>query len=372
MKNITVALDAEGGDRAPSIVIQGAALSSERKPNARFIFFGDENNIKRELDQHGSAALRARSETVHCLDKISMDEKPIQALRRGKQSSMWKMLSAVSDERAHAALSAGNTGALLAMSVFCLRTATTAARPALAALWPTLTTETVVLDVGANMEADYRHLTDFAVMGAEYARILYQTPRPKVGLLNVGTEAAKGNDLVRNADARIRAIQDAAKFEYLGFVEGDDICKGVADVIVTDGFSGNIALKTAEGTAKLIGSYLRGALTSSVSGKIGAFIAKNALTAFKNRIDPRRVNGGVFLGLNGLVVKSHGGTDGSGFSSALDLTIDLAAGGVTEAVRENLARLPNLESPPSSGEPEIKSNSAKNDSIASAYEEKSL
>ena len=338
MTKITVAVDAEGGDHAPDIVIQGARLSRERHPDVNFVFFGDETRVKKALDTLGDAPLREKSEIIHTSDRVAADAKPAVALRRGKETSMWKAITHLAEGKADSVISAGNTGALMAMSRLILKMIPGADRPAIAALWPTFTSETVVLDVGANIDASEKQLIDFAVMGAEYARILYQTNAPVVSLLNVGSEAPKGGEIVKAASAKLETLQDGAKFKYLGFVEGDDISKGVADVIVTDGFSGNIALKTAEGTARLIGSYLKGALTASLFGKIGAFIAGRSLRAFKQKIDPRRVNGGVFLGLNGLVVKSHGGTDGFGYAAALDLAIDLSKGKVTEAIKTNFAR----------------------------------
>lgn len=322
-----------GGDHGPSVVIPGAELSLVRHPDARFILFGNEAAITEQLDHHPKVA--AKSEIVHTDVSISMDAKPSQALRQGRwKSSMWKAIEAVRDGEAGAIISAGNTGALMAMSKFCLKTLPEIERPAIAAIWPTVDAECIVLDVGANVGADARQLVDFSTMGAAMARALFSHERPTVGLLNIGVEEIKGLEEVRKAGSALR--HSDPPFEYHGFVEGDDIGKGTVDVVVTEGFSGNIALKTAEGTAKQIGSYLRAAMNRSLMSKIGALFAHAAFQALKEKMDPRQMNGGMFLGLNGIVIKSHGGTDPTGFASAIDLGYDMANSGLIDRLARDI------------------------------------
>jgi glycerol-3-phosphate acyltransferase PlsX len=269
-------------------------------------------------------ALTAASQIVHTEVAVKMNEKPSQALRHGRwKSSMWMTIDAVKRGDADAAVSAGNTGALMAMAKFHLKTLAGIERPAIAALWPTLRGESIVLDVGATIGADAKHLVDLAVMGGAMARLLFDLERPTIGLLNIGVEEAKGLEEVREAG---RLLRSAARhdLDYVGFVEGDDIGKGTADVVVTEGFAGNIALKTAEGTAKQLAEYLRSALGRTLSARIGYLFARKAFEAVKDKMDPRKVNGGVFLGLNGIVIKSHGATDPEGFAAAVDLSYDMA------------------------------------------------
>jgi len=249
---------------------------------------------------------------------------------------MWLGLEAVRDGRADATVSAGNTGALMAMAKFCLKTIAGVDRPAIAVIWPTVESECIVLDVGANVGADARQLVEFALMGAAMGRALFGVERPTVGLLNIGVEEVKGVDEIKAAAA---TLKDAPlPIVYRGFVEGDEIGHGAADVVVTDGFTGNIALKTAEGTAKQIGEYLRAAMGRSLLARIGAILAQGAFRALKEKMDPRQLNGGIFLGLNGIVVKSHGGTDATGFASAVDLAYDMASSGVVNRLAADIAR----------------------------------
>ena len=265
-----------------------------------------------------------------------MDEKPSQALRKGRwKSSMWLALEAVRDGRADAAVSAGNTGALMAMAKFCLKTIPGIDRPAIAAIWPTVEAECIVLDVGANVGADARQLVEFALMGAAMARALFGVEKPSVGLLNIGVEEVKGLDEIKKAAAVLK--EAPLPIHYKGFIEGDDVGTGAVDVVVTDGFTGNIALKTAEGTAKQIGEYLRAAMGRSLLSRIGAVLAQGAFRALKDKMDPRQLNGGIFLGLNGIVVKSHGGTDATGFASAIDLAYDMASNGVVKRLASDIA-----------------------------------
>ena len=332
---VTIALDAMGGDHGPSVVIPGAALTLERRPDARFVIFGDEAQIVPLLAQH--PALKAAS-TVHHTDvAVKMDDKPSQALRYGRyKSSMWRAIDATKTGEADVTVSAGNTGALMAMSKFCLKSMPQVDRPAIAAIWPTVRGESVVLDVGATIGADARHLVDLAVMGAAMARVVFDLDRPTVGLLNVGVEEIKGVEAVKEA-GRILRESNQPHLDYRGFVEGDDLGKGTVDVVVTEGFTGNIALKTAEGTARQIAAYLRAAMTRSLMAKIGYVFARGAFDALREKMDPRKVNGGVFLGMEGIVIKSHGGTDAVGFSSATELGYEMARENLMAKVREMMA-----------------------------------
>jgi phosphate acyltransferase len=331
-----VAVDTMGGDFAPDIVIEGLNFSSIRHPDVHFLLFGQESRVSPLLKK--APSLASRSTFFHCDTVISMDDKPTQALRKGQETSMWRAINAVRENKARVVVSAGNTGALMAIAKFQLRTLAGIDRPAIAALWPNLKSQSIVLDVGANIDADSKQLVDFCIMGAKYAQALLYKKRPLVGLLNIGTEALKGNEVVRATHNILKDLKDL-DFEYQGFIEGNDISMGVVDVVVTDGYTGNIALKTAEGTARLVGTYLKNALSSSIMAKVGVLLAGTALEAFKDQIDPRNANGGVFLGLNGLVVKSHGGADGLGFSTATDLAINLASADILEGIIKDLNTL---------------------------------
>jgi phosphate acyltransferase len=333
-KPVRISLDAMGGDHGASVVIPGAAQALERHPEVRFLLVGDEAVIQPLLD--ANPRLKEASEVRHADLAIAMDEKPSQAVRTGRgKSSMWKAIQAVRDGEADAVVSAGNTGALMAMSKICLKTMAQIERPAIAAMWPTLRGESVVLDVGATIGADAGHLVDMAIMGAAMARIVFDLDRPTVGLLNVGTEEIKGIETVKEA-ARILREANLPNLDYRGFVEGDDLGRGTVDVVVTEGFTGNIALKTAEGTAKQIGEYLRSAMSRTLMAKIGYLFARQAFDALRDKMDPRKVNGGVFLGLDGVVVKSHGGTDALGFASAIDVAYDMAQHELMGTIRDML------------------------------------
>jgi glycerol-3-phosphate acyltransferase PlsX len=339
---VRISLDAMGGDHGPSVVVPGAALALERHPGTRFLLFGDRAQIEPLLDKQ--PALKAAAEVRHTDVAVRMDAKPSQALRSGRRtSSMWLAIQAVRDGEADAAVSAGNTGALMAMAKICLKTMAHIERPAIAGMWPTLRGESIVLDIGATIGADAIHLVDLAIMGAAMARIVLGIERPTVGLLNVGTEEIKGLEMVKEA-GRILRETNLPHFAYHGFVEGDDIGKGTVDVVVTEGFTGNIALKTAEGTAKQIGEYLRAAMSRTWTAKIGYLLARQAFDALREKMDPRRVNGGVFLGLGGIVIKSHGGTDALGFASAIDIGYDMAHYELMRTIREMLEQTPALAS----------------------------
>jgi phosphate acyltransferase len=312
---VRIALDAMGGDHGPAVVVAGAELALAKEPASEFLFFGNAAQVAPLIDARPQ--LKAVSRLTHTEVAVSMDAKPSQALRYGRwKSSMWLAIEAVKKGDADVAVSCGNTGALMAMAKFELRMLPGIGRPAIAALWPTLRGEAIVLDLGASIGADAEHLVNLAMMGAATARIVLGIARPTVGLLNIGVEEAKGLEPVREA-GRILREEKLPDFDYVGFVEGDDIGKGKVDVVVTEGFAGNIALKTAEGTARQMGEYFRAAMSHSLASRIGYLFARSALRALKERIDPRRSNGGVFLGLNGIVIKSHGNTDPEGFAAAI-------------------------------------------------------
>ena len=319
VRDLILSIDAMGGDSGPAAILAGVAIARRRHPKAHFLLHGDEAVLKPLLARH--RALAKNAEIRHAPDVVRMAEKPSQALRRGRNSSMWHALEAVARGESKVAVSAGNTGALMAISMFRIGLIEGISRPAIAVIWPTMRGQSVVLDVGANAGSDAEQLVDFAVMGEAFARVLFGVERPTVGLLNIGAEEAKGIDSVKRAAQILRASR--LPIEFYGFVEGDDIGEGVVDVVVTDGFTGNVALKTAEGTARLIVHYLQSALKRSLLGRLGALLASGALRVLKRKLDPRTLNGGVFLGLNGVVVKSHGGADALGFASAIDLAIDM-------------------------------------------------
>jgi len=316
-QTVRIALDAMGGDHGPAVVVAGADLALARHPQSEFLFFGNTAQVGPLVAQH--PALKLASRLVHTDIAVRMDDKPSQALRYGRRkSSMWLAIEAVKKKEADIVVSAGNTGALMAMSKFELKTLAGIDRPAIAALWPTVRGESIVLDVGASIGADAEHLVDLAVMGAATARILFELDRPTVGLLNIGVEEVKGLEAVRQAGRLLRE-KEPGGLEYVGFVEGDDIGMGKVDVVVTEGFAGNIALKTAEGTARQLAEYLRSAMSRSLGARIGYLFARSAFQEVRERMDPRRVNGGVFLGLNGIVIKSHGSTDAEGFAAAIEV-----------------------------------------------------
>jgi phosphate acyltransferase len=314
---VRIALDAMGGDHGPAVVVAGADLALTHHPGTEFLLFGNSALVAPLVDARPS--LKAASKLVHTDIAVRMEDKPSQALRYGRsKSSMWLAIDAVKKGDADVAVSGGNTGALMAMSKFNLKTLPGIERPAIAALWPTLRGESVVLDLGASIGADADHLVDLAVMGAAMARILFGLDRPSVGLLNIGVEEAKGLEPVREASAVLRE-QKLPGLDYHGFVEGNDIGKGTVDVVVTEGFAGNIALKTAEGTARQMAEYLKTAMTRTLSARIGYLFARSAFRELRERMDTRKSNGGVFLGLNGIVIKSHGSTDAEGFAAAIGL-----------------------------------------------------
>jgi glycerol-3-phosphate acyltransferase PlsX len=335
-QKVRIALDAMGGDNGPAVVVPGAELSLIRHPDTEFVVFGDRAVVEPEIDAR--PRFKEASRFVHTDVAVKMGAKPSQALRYGRwKSSMWLAIDAVRRGEADVAVSAGNTGALMVMSKFNLKTMPGIERPAIAALWPTVKGESIVLDVGASIGADAQHLVDLAVMGSAMARVLFDLDRPTVGLLNVGVEEVKGLEEVREAGRILRSGQ-FAHIDYYGFVEGDDIGKGTVDVVVTEGFAGNIALKTAEGTAKQFAEYLKGAMSRTWRARIGYLFAREAFRTLRDKMDPRKSNGGVFLGLNGIVIKSHGGTDAEGFAAAVDMGYDMVRYDVLSKISEMLGR----------------------------------
>jgi glycerol-3-phosphate acyltransferase PlsX len=331
-----IALDAMGGDHGPSVVLNGADISLTRHPDIAFLIYGDRAVIDPVLDNLPRLKVNAR--VTHTDVAIRMDDKPSQALRHGRwKSSMWLTLDAVKKGEADVAVSAGNTGALMAMSRFNLKMIEGIERPAIAALWPTLKGESVVLDLGASIGADEHHLVNLAAMGSAMARVLFDIERPSVGLLNIGVEEVKGLEQVREAGRMLRE-GNFPHLNYVGFVEGDDIGKGTVDVVVTEGFAGNIALKAAEGTARQFAQYLKNAMNRTWAARLGYLLSRGAFRALREKMDPRKSNGGVLVGLNGIVIKSHGGADAEGFASAIDMGYDMFRYELLAKIGESMAR----------------------------------
>ena len=337
-----IAVDAMGGDEGVRVMVDGAAIARREYADFKFLLVGDETRIKRALDTHPGMA--GASEILHCDDVISGDEQPSKAIRRAKTTSMGLAVNAVKEGAAGAAVSAGNTGALMAMSKIALRTMPGIDRPALAALMPTLEPHDVVmLDLGANTEADTRNLVQFAVMGAAYSRIVNGFDRPTVRLLNIGTEEIKGTDALRDAAAQLTAAtadpESGLALNFDGFVEADKINRGETHVVVTDGFSGNIALKAIEGSARFVTDLLRQAFTSSLRSKFGFLVSRPATELLRHHLDPNNHNGAVFLGLNGVVVKSHGSASAKGVAHAVAVAARLLENKLTERIANDLAEL---------------------------------
>ncbi len=339
---ITIALDAMGGSHAPQMVLKGAETAAQRYPDLRFMLFGAEDAIRPLLAKLPRLASRV---SLHHTSEMVMDEtRPSLALRAGRQSSMRLAIDAVADGRADGVVSAGNTGALMAMAKNVLKTLPGIDRPAIASFFPTRRGESVMLDLGANVECDAENLVQFALLGDAFARTVLGLVEPTVGLLNVGSEELKGNDAVRAASLRLR--DGLTPIRFYGFIEGDDIAAGTVDVVVTDGFTGNIAVKTAEGTARLFSEFLSSAFHHSLMARLGYLFARGALRKLRLRIDPRRYNGAVFLGLGGIAVKSHGSTDALGFANAIGVAVDMKANGFLDRIRVDLARLYQAASMP--------------------------
>ncbi|MHA1127513.1 MAG: phosphate acyltransferase PlsX [Alphaproteobacteria bacterium] len=334
---VVVSIDAMGGESGVEAIIGGIELSAKINPDIRFIVHGDSAEINALLQK--KPALVDLVDVRHADKVIEMGAKPAQAVRSGKGSSMWNTLQSVKDGEATVAVSCGNTGALMMMSVLRLRKLPGVKRPAIAVLWPSRNPSghNVMLDMGADIKADAEDLLQYAIMGASYARNGLGLDRPRVGLLNIGTEDNKGRPELQEAAELIEASQEVSGLEYIGFVEGSDLPSDHVDIIVTDGFTGNVALKASEGTAKLVGGFLREAFTHSTMAKVAAVFARGPLKRLKDRIDPRHSNGGVFLGLNGTVIKSHGSADAIGVSAAIRLAFTLAQNGFSEKLAARVA-----------------------------------
>lgn len=332
-KKIIIAIDGMGGDNAPDTILEGMEAARIVRPHLEFLLYGDETLLSPLLKKY--PALRPLTNIIHTDSRVSGSDKPGQVLRHGRSSSMGLAIQAVKKGEADVAISAGNTGGLMALSKFILRTIPGIDRPALVSPMPTQKGESVVLDLGANIECSAENLVQFAVMGSAYASAVLGIKRPSVALLNVGVEDMKGNEQVKAA-SEILKNSPHLPHKFCGFVEGDSIGKGDVDVIVTDGFTGNVALKTAEGTARLVASLLGDALRSTIFTKIGYFLAKRGLKSLKDHLDPNNHNGGMFIGLNGLVVKSHGGANAHGFSSAIATAADLAANDLNSIIQKSL------------------------------------
>jgi glycerol-3-phosphate acyltransferase PlsX len=329
-----IAIDAMGGDTGPAVMIAGAAMALKRNSDLAFLLFGDEGAVRAELGRFPELA--AVSEIVHTPDVIAAEDKPSQAIRRAKTTSMGLAIGAVKSGEANAAVSAGNTGAMMAMAKLALRTMPGIDRPALAALLPTLgKNDLVMLDLGANTESDARNLVQFAVMGAAYSRVVFDLEKPRLQLLNIGTEEMKGTDDLKEAAAILRDA-DYLGMRFEGYIEGDKISRGDVDVVVTDGFSGNIALKSLEGTARFVTDLLRQAFASSLRAKLGFVISRPVTKLIKHHLDPNNHNGAVFLGLNGIVVKSHGSANEKGVANAIRVAARMVREDITRKITEDL------------------------------------
>ncbi len=330
MKEIVLAIDVMGGDFGPKTTVEGVKMASKIYPNVKFKLFGDQNISEPELKKSGLI----NTEFFHTEESIKSDDEPVTALRKLKKSSMRLGINNLSNSESHGFVSAGNTGALMAISKFVLKTLNGINRPAIAGLMPTMKGQTVILDLGANVDCSNDNLVQFALMGDIFSQSVLGIQKPKIGLLNVGSELIKGNEMVKQTHSDLKKIEK--KINFHGFVEGNDINKGIVDVVVTDGFSGNIALKTAEGVAELIFTFLKNSYKSSLISKIGYILSKPALNRFKTRIDPRKYNGAVLLGLNGIVVKSHGGTDAFGFCNAIGVAVSLIENSYIHQIEKKL------------------------------------
>ncbi|MFQ5786096.1 MAG: phosphate acyltransferase PlsX [Alphaproteobacteria bacterium] len=334
-QRVTVALDAMGGDHAPEVVVRGANVACVRHPGVRFLLFGDEDRLKALLGHY--SRLAGVSTMRHSEDVVGADDRPSVALRQGRHSSMRMAIDAVRAGEADGIVSAGNTGALMAMAKTVLKTLPGIHRPAIASIVPTMRGETVMLDLGANVEGTADNLVQFAVMGEVFSRTVLGVVKPTVGIVNIGIEEIKGNETVRAAAKQLQTGR--LPIEFHGFIEGDDITAGTVDVVVTEGFTGNVAIKTAEGTARMYSTFLRAAFRQTLFSRLGYMLARRSLATLRDRVDPRRYNGGMFLGLNGIAVKSHGATDVFGFANAIGFAYDMVAQGFNDTVIAELNQL---------------------------------
>lgn len=343
---LVISIDAMGGDNAPESIIEGVSRVASKDKQVFFFLFGDEEKIKKLAAAYHLPDDRYK---IHATtDVIKGDAKPSMAVRSGRESSMWKAIMSVRNGYAQAVVSAGNTGALMAMSKICLGTLSGIDRPAIAAVLPSLNGPIVALDLGANAECNSQNLVEFAIMGHVLHHVLFQTEHPSIGLLNIGSEETKGRDEIREAASVLKSLND--KVNFVGFVEGNDICLGKSNVIVSDGFSGNVALKTIEGTAKFITQSLKQTVRRSLIASIGFLIAKPALSQLKKKMDPRIYNGAMFLGLKGISVKSHGGADAFAFSCAIESAIRMARNNLCDKIKTELKHVMDVDVPDISAE----------------------
>ena len=330
---VNIAVDCMGGDDDASFVLPGLLLTLKKYPNIKFQLFGDEKTIKSRISQY--RAVENASDIIHCDTYVKMDEKPSTAIKNGRgKSSIWIAIEHLKRGDADFMVSAGNTGALMAMSTLILKTISKIQRPAIAAIWPTINGETIVLDIGATIGFNKKQLIDFSILGASMAQIILDVERPSLSLLNIGEEEIKGLDEIKASHEILKSTERF--FKYKGFIEGNQIGRGFSDVVVTDGFTGNVALKTAEGTASQISKYFKDSIDRSIMAKVGYLFAASAFRSLREKMNPSRLNGGVFLGLNGIVIKSHGKTDPIGFSSAVDLGIDMHKAALLDKIKSNI------------------------------------
>jgi glycerol-3-phosphate acyltransferase PlsX len=337
VNDLVIALDGMGGDNAPSSIIEGAAFALKNYPGLRFTIYGDQEKINPILVKY--PGLQKSATLIHTSTVVASDAKPSVALRQARDSSMRLAIDAVKDGQAAGMVSAGNTGALMAMAKIVLRTLPGIDRPAIASLFPSLKGQIVLLDLGANVECTATNLFQFAIMGDAFARAVLGLQSPKIGLLNVGSEEVKGHEAVKAASIMLR--ESKASLNFYGYVEGNDIAEGTTDVVVTDGFTGNVALKTAEGTGKICKDFLRIAFNETIFSKLGALLARRSLKRLFKKIDPRMHNGAMFLGLNGIAVKSHGNADALGFANAIGVAVNLAMNGINAKIHEELIQAQN-------------------------------
>ena len=340
-KKITIAIDAMGGENSPSKTIEGVKifLKNNKNKDYNLKLFGDEKQIKDKLIEYKIP--QSSISIIHTDSVVSDEETPLTAVKNSKNTSMWKCIQSQINNDSDISLSAGNTGVLLVISRMILKMMSGVSKPALAGLWPNEKNMNVVLDLGANIECDDTNLVDFAELGSALYKSLYPKDNPIVTLLNIGSEEIKGTEILKKAYKKLSSLSDGTNFIFKGYVEGNKIMKGETNVIVTDGFTGNIALKTAEGTAKFLTDNLKKTLTENIMSKISLIFSYFSLKRFKNRLDPRKYNGAIFLGLNGPVVKSHGGTDSLGFYYSLDLCYKIVKGNLIKEIKNNLSHLNN-------------------------------
>lgn len=330
---VNIAVDCMGGDDDATFVLPGLLLTLKKYPNIKFQLFGDEKTIKSKISQY--KAVENASDIIHCDTYVKMDEKPSNAIKNGRgKSSIWIAIEHLKRGDADFMVSAGNTGALMAMSTLILKTISKIQRPAIAAIWPTINGESIVLDIGATIGFNKKQLIDFSILGASMAQIILDVERPTLSLLNIGEEEIKGLDEIKASHEILKSTERF--FKYKGFIEGNQIGRGFSDVVVTDGFTGNVALKTAEGTASQISKYFKDSIDRSIMAKVGYLFAASAFRSLREKMNPSRLNGGVFLGLNGIVIKSHGKTDPIGFSSAVDLGIDMHKAALLDKIKSNI------------------------------------